>query len=97
VVSLFVLTAALAFLDEKRSMADASNAFTAAELRAHRRTFESFGRLVLFALLHIGLILACLALAFLADIPVISLAMWIGGTVAMIAVFAITGSYGAER
>ena len=79
-------------------MADTANAFTAtAELRAHRRTFESFGRLVLFAILHIGLTLACLALAFLAHIPVLSLALWLGGTVAMIAMFAITRSNGAER
>jgi hypothetical protein len=78
-------------------MADTTNAFTAAELRVHRRTFESFGRRVLFAILHIGLTLACLALAFLAHIPVISLAMWVGGTVAMIAIFAIPGNYGAER
>jgi hypothetical protein len=78
-------------------MADTTNAFTAAELRAHRRTFESLGRLVLFVILHIGLTLACLALAFLAHIPAISLAMWVAGTVDMIAVFAITGNYGAER
>ena len=78
-------------------MADTANAFTAAELRAHRRTFQSFGRLVLFAILHIGLTLACLALAFLAHIPVVSLAMWLAATVAMITVFAITENYGAER
>jgi hypothetical protein len=78
-------------------MADATNAFTAAELRAHRRTFESFERLVLFAILHIGLTLACLALAFIAHIPVISLVTWIGGTLSMIAIFAITANYGAER
>ncbi len=78
-------------------MADTTNAFTAAELRSHRRTFESFGRLVLFAILHIGFTLACLALAFLAHIPVVSLAMWLAATVAMITVFAITENYGAER
>jgi uncharacterized MAPEG superfamily protein len=78
-------------------MADTANAFTAAELQAHRRTFESFGRLVLFAILHIALTLACLALAFIAHIPVISLVTWAGGTLAMIAIFAITANYGAER
>lgn len=79
-------------------MADAPNAFTAAaEFRAHRRTFQSFGRLVLFAVVHITLTLACLALAFLAHIPVIPLVAWIGGTLAMVAVFAVQGNYGAER
>jgi hypothetical protein len=78
-------------------MADVTNALTTAELRAHRRTFESFGRLVLFAILHIGLTLACLALAFITQVPLISLVMWTGGTLAMIVVFAVTANYGAER
>jgi len=79
-------------------MADAINPFTtSAEFRAHRRTFESFERLVLFAILHITLTLACLALAFLAHIPVIALVAWIGGTLAMVAVFAATANYSAER
>lgn len=73
-------------------MADATNVLTAAELRAHRRTFEPFGRLVLFAILHIGLTLACLALAFLAHIPLISLVAWIGGTLAMVALFTVTAN-----
>jgi hypothetical protein len=33
------------------------------ELRAHRQTFRSFNKLVLFAILHVGLVLGCLALA----------------------------------
>jgi len=79
-------------------MADAINPFTtSAEFRAHRRTFESFERLVLFAILHITLTLACLALAFLAHIPLISLGAWIGGTIIMIVVFAATANYSAER
>lgn len=78
-------------------MAEITNVSTAVELRAHRRTFESFGRLVLFTILHIGLTLACLTLAFLAHILVISLVVWLGGTAAMIAVLAITENYGAGR
>jgi hypothetical protein len=78
-------------------MADTTETFTAAtELHAHRRTFDSFSRLVLFAILHIGLTLACLALAFLAHVPVISLVMWIGGTLAMIAAFTLAANYGAK-
>ena len=54
-------------------------------------------RLVLFAILHIGLTLACLAPAFVAHAPLISLVMWIGGTLAMIAVVTIAANYGAEH
>lgn len=65
---------------------------TNAELRAHRRTFITFERLVLFAAMHVALTLSCLALAFLAHIPVIAVLLGIGGTVALITAFAITGS-----
>jgi hypothetical protein len=78
-------------------MVDTTDTFSAAtELRAHRRTFDSFARLVLFAILHVGLTLACLALAFLAHVPVISLVIWIGGTVAMIGAFTVAANYGAK-
>ena len=78
-------------------MANATETFTAAtELRVHRRTFDSFARLVLFAILHIGLTLACLALAFLAHVPIISLVIWIGVTLTMIAAFTVPANYGAK-
>jgi hypothetical protein len=78
-------------------MADITETFSdAAELRAHRVTFDSFARLVLFAILHIGLTLACLALAFLAHVPMISLVIWIAGTLAMVAAFTVTATYGAK-
>ena len=78
-------------------MADTIEAFTVAtELRAHRRTFVSFKRLVLFAILHIGLTLACLALAFLAHVPVLSLLIWLAGTLAMVAAFTVAVNYGAK-
>ena len=77
--------------------ADTTETFTAAsELRAHRRTFDSFARLVLFATPAHGLTLACLALVFLAHVPAISLVIWIGGTLAMIAAFTVTTTYGAK-
>jgi len=41
------------------------------ELRAHEQTFRSFSKLVLFAILHIMLVLSCLALAFLGNAPLI--------------------------
>src|SRR5262245_16558449 len=59
------------------------------ELRAHERTFQSFGKLVLFAILHIVLVLGCLALAFLGSSPLIALILGVGGTAALIAAFAI--------
>jgi hypothetical protein len=64
---------------------------SAAEVREHRRTFHAFERLVLFAALHIALTLACLALAFVGHVPVLALLFWVGGTLAMIVGFAITG------
>ena len=78
-------------------MAETDAFNTASDLRTHRRTFASFGRLVLFAILHIGLTLACLAFAFLAHVPLLSLVMWIGGTVMLIAAFTVTTTYDAER
>ena len=59
------------------------------DLPAHLKTFHSFNKLVLFAILHIVLVLACLALAFLGHIPVLAAIIGIGGTLALIAAFAI--------
>ena len=64
----------------------------AAEIRAHRRTFAAFERLVLFAAMHVALTLACLALAFVGNVPMFALLLGIGGTVALIAGFVITGT-----
>jgi hypothetical protein len=61
---------------------------TSAELRDHVRTFHSFGKLVLFAILHIMLVLSCLALAFLGNAPLIALIAGVGGTVLLLALFA---------
>jgi hypothetical protein len=65
---------------------------TNAEERAHRRTFVTFERLILFAVMHIALILSSLALAFLGHVPLIAVLLGVGGTVALIAAFAIVGS-----
>ena len=57
--------------------------FTSQDLRAHEQTFHSFSKLVLFAILHIMLVLCCLALAFLGNAPLIAtLIAGVGGTVA---------------
>lgn len=63
-----------------------------AEVRAHRQTFIAFERLVLFAAMHVGLTLGCLALAFIGHSPTIALLLGLGGTVALIAAFATVGS-----
>lgn len=63
-----------------------------AEVRAHRRSFVSFERLVLFAVMHVALVLACLALAFPGHAPVIAVLLGLGGTIALIAAFAISSS-----
>ena len=72
------------------TITEADNANT--EVRAHRRSFITFERLVLFAAMHVALVLACLALAFLGHIPAIAVLLGLGGTVALIAAFAISGS-----
>ena len=57
------------------------------ELRAHEQTFHSFSKLVLFAILHIMLVLSCLALAFLGNAPMIALIAGVGGTVLLLTLF----------
>jgi isoprenylcysteine carboxyl methyltransferase (ICMT) family protein YpbQ len=59
------------------------------DLRAHEQTFHRFGKLVLFAILHVMLVLSCLALAFLGHSPLIALFLGIGGTALLLAVFTV--------
>ncbi len=61
------------------------------ELRDHRETYDRFSRLVLFAVLHIALVLSCMALAFLGHIPVLAVLLGLGGTLALLVAFAVTG------
>jgi hypothetical protein len=63
----------------------------AQELRDHRATYEGFSLLVLFAVLHIALVLSCMALAFLGHIPVLAVLIGLGGTLALLVAFAVTG------
>ena len=60
------------------------------DLRARQETFHSFNKLVLFAVLHAALVLGCLALAFLGNAPLLATLFGVGGTVALLVVFAIT-------
>ncbi|WP_422000545.1 hypothetical protein [Reyranella sp.] len=66
-------------------------AVAAQELRAHEQTFHTFNRLVLFAVLHVIIVLGCLALAFVGHVPLLAAILGIGGTIALIAVFTVTG------
>lgn len=61
------------------------------EMRAHLRSYMTFERRVLFALLHAALVLACLALAFLGDSPTIAFLFGAGGSLAIIAGFVTRG------
>ncbi|MFO1082346.1 MAG: hypothetical protein U1E23_17170 [Reyranellaceae bacterium] len=54
------------------------------ELPAHRASFALFSKLVLFGALHVGLVLSCLALAFMGHSPTIALILGLGGTVGLI-------------
>jgi energy-converting hydrogenase Eha subunit C len=60
------------------------------ELREHRRSFMTFERMVLFAIMHIALVLSCLALAFLGDVPLVAFLLGAGGTIALITAFVVT-------
>jgi hypothetical protein len=44
---------------------------------------------VLFAILHIMVVLSCLALAFLGNAPLMAIILGVGGTVMLLAAFAI--------
>ncbi len=66
-------------------MADASQD----EYRAHLATYTAFNRLVLFMILWIVLLLACMALGLVGSSGLIALVLGIGGTVALLIGFAI--------
>lgn len=63
---------------------------TAQEMREHEKAFHSFSKFVLFAVLHVGLVLGCIALAFLANIPVLALLVGLGGTLALVMGFLVS-------
>ena len=65
-----------------------------AELEEHRRSFVTFERLILFAVLHIALTLSCVALAFIGEIHLLALLIWLGGTVTLVSGFALSGGNG---
>jgi hypothetical protein len=64
---------------------------TPAEMRAHRESFDTFLKSAIFAVLHVGLILSCLALAFLGHASLFAVFLGVGGTLALIVAFLMFG------
>jgi len=67
-------------------MADADNDYP-----AHLHTYEAFNKLVLFGILFVLLVLVCMALGLLGNVPLLAVLLGIGGTVALIVAAAVTG------
>ena len=61
------------------------------DYRAHLATYTSFNKLVMFTILWIVLLLACMALGLVAHLPVLATLGGIGGTIALIVAFAVFG------
>jgi Bacterial aa3 type cytochrome c oxidase subunit IV len=65
-------------------MADAQDDYP-----AHIDTYNSFNKLVLFTILFVVLLLACMALGLVGGTPIFALLLGIGGTVALLVAFAV--------
>ena len=61
------------------------------ELRAHLATYASFSKLVLFMILWIVLLLACMAMGLVGSSGLIALLLGIGGTIALLVGFTVFG------
>jgi hypothetical protein len=61
------------------------------DYRAHMETYTSFNKLVLFTILWIVLLLACMALGLVGHLSIFALLLGIGGTVALLVAFAVLG------
>ena len=59
------------------------------DLPAHVQTYQSFNKLVLFAILFIVLLLSCMALCLVGGQSIFALLFGIGGTVALLIAFAV--------
>jgi hypothetical protein len=58
---------------------------------AHQHTYQSFSKLVLFTILFVVLLLACMALGLVGNSGVFALLLGIGGTLALLVAFAVLG------
>ena len=61
------------------------------DLPAHVQTYQSFNKLVLFAILFIVLLLSCMALGLVGGQSIFALLLGAGGTVALLIAFAVLG------
>jgi len=61
------------------------------DLPAHVQTYQSFNKLVLFAILFIMLLLSCMALGLVGGQSIFALLLGVGGTVALLTAFAVLG------
>ena len=61
------------------------------DYRAHLSTYTAFNKLVLFTILWVVLLLACMALGLVGSVPLLAVLMGIGGTFALIVGFAVLG------
>ena len=59
------------------------------DLPAHQQTYHSFSKLVLFSILFIVLLLACMALGLVGNAHIFALLLGIGGAVALLVAFAV--------
>ena len=66
-------------------MADAQDS----NYSAHLATYTSFNKLVLFTILFVVLLLACMALGLVGNVPLFALRIGIGGTIALLVGFAV--------
>jgi len=66
-------------------MAEANDA----EYRAHLETYTSFYKLVMFMLLWIVLLLSSMALGLVANVGFLAVVLGVGGTIVLLAAFAM--------
>ena len=59
------------------------------DLPAHLSTYQSFNKLVLFSILLIVLLLSCMALGLVGNVPLFALLVGIGGTLSLLVAFAV--------
>ncbi len=51
---------------------------------AHLHTYQAFNKLCLFGILFVILVLACMGLGLVGNVPVLALLLGIGGTIALL-------------
>ena len=64
------------------------------QVHEHEESYAVFRRIVLYAIMHIGFTVICLALAFLGHLQLMSAVLWIAGTLAMLGTYILRTSQG---